>query len=147
MSTNKKLCLLGIGLLAGELSLSGCSHPDNALPKVEDKASSVPYGPVEDQLYLDIDAAQQIEKHEPGAHQPDEPINRSYGNDSAHTDYNFANLRALRIDIKHRMDSLRKAGVVLSYDTISVGPVMHGVLREYFPDTATLKKRLPNKKD
>lgn len=146
MSTNKKRQLLR-GLLAGGLALGACSHPDNALPKVKDKVSGIAYGPVEDRLYLDIVTAQQIEKHELGAQRPDEPINRSYGTDSAHTDYHFPNLRALRIDIKHRMDSLRAAGVVLSYDTISAGPVVHGVLREYSPDTVTMRKRLLNGKN
>lgn len=84
--------------------------------------------PAINRLYLDISYAQDVERHDPivGGRSPDKPITYEFGSDSLHHhSYRFANLRALRIDIKRRLDSLRRAGLVLRYDTTvgESGPV------------------------
>jgi hypothetical protein len=71
---------------------------------------------------MDIIRAQDIALRESDVPSPDEPIFYEYGTDAHHKAYRFANLRAFRLDIKHRMDSLRVAGKVLSYDTIVTRP-------------------------
>ncbi|WP_460582901.1 hypothetical protein [Hymenobacter arcticus] len=82
-----------------------------------------------DLLYGDIFSAQQIEQKKPGARRSDEPIDYEFSNDSLHRAYHFANLRALRISIKHRVDSLRAAGVkISSHDTIRTMTATHGVM-------------------
>ncbi|RZJ58136.1 MAG: hypothetical protein EOO55_01650 [Hymenobacter sp.] len=72
-------------------------------------------------LYLDINYAQAIAHREPNMPAADGPISYEHGTNADHKAYRFANLRAFRLDIKRRMDSLRVAGRVLDYDTIVTG--------------------------
>lgn len=43
--------------------------------------------------------------------------------------YRYPNLRAFRANIKHRMDSLHRAGVALDFDTLITNPMVSGKLR------------------
>lgn len=43
--------------------------------------------------------------------------------------YRYPSLRAYRADIRHRMDSLRRAGITVDYDTLITNPIISGKLR------------------
>ncbi len=120
MNTTLRTRLLGNILLAGWLGLAGCSQL--SAPSTKQAKASSPTDLVVDRLYMDIIRAQEIALREPDAPAPDQPIHYEYGTDADHKAYRFANLRAFRLDIKHRMDSLRVAGRTLSYDTIVTRP-------------------------
>jgi hypothetical protein len=118
MNTKLQVQLLGSILLVGWLSLTGCSRLSAPLTK---QATPNPSELAVDRLYMDIIHAQNIAQRKPNMPAPDEPIFYEYGTDADHKAHRFANLRAFRLDIKRRMDSLRVAGRVLSYDTIVTG--------------------------
>ncbi len=102
--------------------MSGCARLAAPLLK-----QTVPSSPdlVVDRLIMDIIHAREIEQRKPGMPAPEEPFSYEYGTDADHRPQRFANLRAYRLDIKHRMDSLRVAGRVVRYDTLVTdeGPV------------------------
>jgi hypothetical protein len=116
MNNKLQVQLLGSILLVGWLGLTACARL--AAPSTKQVAPSA-LDFVVDRLYSDISHAQDIAQRKPDMPSPNEPITYEYGTDAHHQAYRFANLRAFRLDIKHRMDSLRLAGRVLSYDTIA----------------------------
>lgn len=140
MTARMKLLLPAGALLAGWLSFTGCQHAENPPPEKVLRPTTGPWTPTEARLYSDIMYAQDIEHHESGMPRPDEPIHFEAGTDSSHRAYYFANLRALRFSIKHRMDSLRRAGVELSYDTLG-GATSHGRLRIIPDDSIEIFER------
>ena len=74
----------------------------------------------------DINHAQSIERHEVGAPGPEEPYRYEFGTNESHRAYSYANLRALRLSIDRRVDSLQKLGVDFPYDTTHrPGPGIH----------------------
>lgn len=119
-------------LLVGGATLSECSHSDSP-PPMDKVGPSIPrnsrLGWEIDRLNNEIFRAQLIEQHASHQGLPDQPITSAFGTDSLHREYHYANLRAFRLDIKRRIDSLKSAGVVPAYDTTSEGPVQHGKLR------------------
>ena len=106
-------------LLVNLTGVTSCSHSSAPIAKKTDAGSSLEFEV--NRLYLDINRAQAIERRDSGEHHPEEPIFYEYGTDSHHRAYRFANLRAFRLDIKHRIDSLQVAGRVISYDTMVTG--------------------------
>lgn len=110
-------------------SLLGCSNPESAPVQTRNPTFTKQLSPEIGRLYNDIAQAQAIEQHKPGSPERNEPIAYEFGTDSAHKAYHFANLRALRLNIKQRIDSLRNAGSSITYDTI-LGPATHGILSE-----------------
>lgn len=128
MTASAKLLLPTGVLLAGWLAFTGCQHAENPPPEEKPRweLSKVQLNTAEDLLLNDIDHAQSIERHEVGVPRPEEPFHYEYGNNDSHRAYHFANLRALRLDIKRRVDSLRRAGVEFPYDTTHrPGPGVH----------------------
>lgn len=126
MKTRKRLLprpatlLLAAGLSTG---LTSCSREASVAPAPPSLTQEEELQNSEiNRLYQDIGLAHGIVRQDRmvGIPRPDKPITYEYGNgaDSLYRQvYRFANLRAFRIDIKHRMDSLRRAGLVLRYDT------------------------------
>ncbi len=123
MNTKLQVQLLGSILLVGWLGLAGCSHL--SAPSTKQAKAGSPPDLVVDRLIMDIIHAREIEQRKPGMPAPEEPFSYAYGTDADHRPQRFANLRAYRLDIKHRMDSLRVAGRVVRYDTLvtDTGPV------------------------
>ena len=147
MIIRRELRLPGGTLLIGWLALCGCQHNDNPPPERVIRPATGPWTPTEERLYADISWAHLIENHEYPWPRPDQPVNFDYGKDSSYRSYHYANLRAFRIDIKRRMDSLQRAGVELSYDTVEMGPVTHGRLREVPEDSIPiLEQQLRDRK-
>ena len=122
MKTKPEIRRLGSLLVVGWLSLSGCARLASSPPK---QAAPSPPDLVVDRLLMDIMHAREIEQRKPGMPAPEESFTYEYGTDADHRPRRFANLRAYRLDIKHRMDSLRVAGRVVRYDTLVTdqGPV------------------------
>lgn len=119
MNTTVGIRLLGNTLLAGWLGLAGCSQPAAPSTKQAETGSSLAL--VIERLNMDIIHAREIEQRQPDMPAPDKPFTYEYGTDADHRPQQFANLRAYRLDIKHRMDSLRVAGRVVRYDTLVTG--------------------------
>ncbi|GAB3635619.1 hypothetical protein GCM10027422_12090 [Hymenobacter arcticus] len=136
MLNDRNLKRLLVPVVFTSLWLVGCTQPEST-PTQKSPIAEQP-SPEVSLLYYDIDQAQDIEKNVLGAPKPNETISYVFGTDAAHKSHHFANLRALRLDIKRRIDSFRVAGVKISYDTIP-GTVTHGKLREYpIEDTSHL---------
>jgi hypothetical protein len=117
-----------LSVLLSAAGLSGCPQKSRIVPPPSLTQEEEMQNPEINRLYLDISYVQDAERHDPmvGGRTPNEPITYGFGTDSLHhRSYRFANLRALRIDIRRRMDSLRRAGLVLRYDTAvrESGPV------------------------
>lgn len=91
------------------------------MPSTKQVKAGGPPDLVVDRLIMDIIHAQEIEQRKPGMPTPEEPFSYEYGTDADHRPQRFANLRAYRLDIKHRMDSLQMAGRVVRYDTLVTG--------------------------
>lgn len=117
--------LLLLAALLPAASLSGCSQKTPVVPAPPSLTQEEEmHNPAINRLYLDISYVQDMKRHDPmvSAHLPDEPITYGYGTDSLdNKTYHFANLHALQLNIKHRMDSLRRVGLVLRYDTTVPG--------------------------
>lgn len=128
MSSNNKSWLSIGWLVLSCVALSGCPAPDKEAQTVLTNTTEQ-LNPEISRLFFDIAQAQRIERSEPGAKDPEDSIRYEFGTDSLHKNYSFPNLRALRTSIKHRMNSLRAAGIALSYDTVLGAPVQ-GSLRE-----------------
>ena len=149
MTTRLKLLLPAGTMLAGWLAFAGCQHADAPPPeeKPQWELSKVQMTTAEDLLLNDIDHALRIERHEVGAPRPEEPYRYEFGTDSSHRVYYFANLRALRLSINRRVDSLQKLGVQLPYDTTQQwGPAVHGTMRVVDVDSVPLETRRPTKR-
>jgi hypothetical protein len=127
MTSKPKTRLLGSILLGGWLSLTSCTHLSTSSTKQAEADSALQS--VTNRLYLDISYAQDIAQRAPHMPAPDGPIPYEYGTNARHKAYQFANLQAFRLDIKRRMDSLRVAGRVLSYDTLVTGQGPVGKLK------------------
>ena len=127
LKTAVRIRLFGNSLLAGWLGLAGCSQP--AAPSTKQAETGSSFALVTERLNMDIIRAQEIALREPDAPAPDQPVFYEYGTDADHKAYLFANLRAFRLDIKHRMDSLRIAGRVVRYDTIVTRPGTVGKMK------------------
>lgn len=119
------------------VALGGCPADKNTVETVP-KNTTAQLKPEISRLFFDIAQAQRIEQGALGTKGPEAPIKYEFGTDSLHKTYVFSNLRALRLSIKHRMDSLRAAEAVFSYDTV-LGSSVHGTLKEQ-PARAAFKK-------
>lgn len=127
MNTTLEIRFLRNSLLVGWLGLAGCSQLAPPSTKQAETGSSLAL--VIERLNMDILHAQEIEQREPGMPAPDKPFTYAYGTDADHRPQQFANLRAYRLDIKHRMDSLQVAGRVVRYDTLATGEGPVGKMR------------------
>ena len=97
--------------VASSLILSACAGPEPDAPPVW---GTIPATEAELQMYVDI---RQVQEAEQG-----KSIFRVRGTDSisfsrAGVDYRFANPKAYRAFIKHRLDSMVARGYVVPYDT------------------------------
>ena len=124
----KSWVAVGFSLLCC-VTLGGCPAGKNAVETVP-KNTTAQLQPEISRLFFDITRAQRIAQGAPGTGGPQAPIKYEFGTDSLHKTYIFSNLRALRLSIKHRIDSLRAAGAVVSYDTV-LGSSVHGTLQEH----------------
>ena len=123
------LVALGLGLLSFTF-LNACSHEkpvaQHSAPKTEPKASdSEMEDDVKTRLLLDIIHAKTVEAGELRGMDASSPVITTEATGEQKT-YHYANLRAFRADIRHRMDSLRTAGVVVEYDTLVTIPMVSG---------------------
>ena len=128
----RRLVAVGLSLLNISL-LTACSHNEpvaqQSVPKAAPKES---VAELEDdaktRLVSDIIHAKTVEAGELRGTDASSPVTITEATGDQKT-YHYANLRAFRADIRHRMDSLRKAGVAVEYDTLVTVPIVSGKLK------------------
>ena len=128
----RRLVALSLGLLSFNL-LTACSHDEPAAQQsVPTAAPKESVAELEDdaktRLVGDIIHAKTVEAGELRGTDASSPVTITEATGEKKT-YHYANLRAFRADIRHRMDSLRAAGIAVEYDTLITVPIVSGKLK------------------
>lgn len=119
------------------LGLPGCIHDEaDRTPKipVATQEEATPRELAEYRVVYDISSAQRAEReNRPGRGPEDTIVSVEILSATGRRNHIYANVHALRRDIKRRLDSLKAAGSAFKYDTTYQGPLHRDSTAVFIP--------------